>query len=396
MKETINSINVAILLSANALCWVIRIPMVLAMIMIFCVVLHWVTNRQFAYKNTLGLYLYCMLFFLFPLLLSINSIGNNIAQEYFLNYFVIGYAALLISQSKFNIKKSLIALSVISIIMIPTIVGMDLENADDTGVWMSVSYGVIRFIAALVLCLLLYKYKFNLITKIVLLLPVAFYSVLYATYASRGAILAIVVFFVFFLIVKGGKGSFAVAAFTALVGIVVFANFIPIVIALVGGLQSIGVDIYALDKILIKSDAGDVTNGREQLISVGFKMFMESPIWGHGVGAYEVRYGGGAYIHNIILQQLIEGGLLLFVPLALITLMSFRQIFNNSLPHETRLFLVLLMSTGLIELFFSNYFWRSQGYWFLIGYTLSIYNKQRLRNRLGLSMTSERIKKTTL
>ena len=78
MKETINSINVAILLSANALCWVIRIPMVLAVIMIFCVVLHWVTNRQFAYKNTLGLYLYCMLFFLFPLLLSINSIGNNI------------------------------------------------------------------------------------------------------------------------------------------------------------------------------------------------------------------------------------------------------------------------------------------------------------------------------
>lgn len=390
MKETINSINIAILLSANALCWVIPIPKILAMIMAFCVVVHWVTNKQFVYRNTLWLYLYCILFFLFPLLS-----GETITQKYFLDYIVIGYTALLVSQSFFSIKKTLVALSVISIILTPTIVGMNLEDAD-TGVWMSVSYGVIRFIAALLLCIILYKYKFNIITKLILLLPVAFYSVLYATYASRGALLAIVVFVVFFLIVKGGKGSIAVAAFATLAGIIIFVNFIPIVTALVSRLQSVDIEIYALDKILRASDAGDITNGREDLYSIGFNMFMESPIWGNGVGAYEVRYGGGeAYIHNILLQQLIEGGLFLFVPLTLLVILCLRQIFSNSLPQETRIFFVFLMATGLIQLIFSDYFWRSQGYWFMLGYTLSIYNTQQTSNRQATSTTPNKIRLTT-
>lgn len=383
MKETVNSINVAILLSANALCWVIQVPMILAMIMFFCVVVHWITNKKIAYGNTLWLYLYCILFFLLPLFLSSSITGENITQEYFLNFIVIGYAALLVSQSKFSIKKTLIALSVISIIMIPTILRMNLKDMD-VGGWMSFSYGVIRFIVALLLCIILYKFKLNIITKLILLLPIAFYSVLYAMYASRGAMLAIGVFIVFYLIVKGGKGSFAVAAFASVVGVIVFANLIPIVTALVSGLQSIGVEIYALEKLLVRADAGDITSGRDDLYSVGLEMFIKSPLWGHGVGAFEVRYGDGeTYVHNIILQQLIEGGLLLFIPLTLVVLQSFIQIFNKSLPQETRLFLVFLMTTGLIELLFSNYLWRAQGYWFLLGYTLSIYksNKQRFHNR---------------
>lgn len=390
MRETINSINIAILLSANALCWVIPISKILAIIMAFCVAVHWITNKQFACRNTVWLYMYCILFFLFPLLSSFNISVENITQKYFLDYIVIGYAALLVSQSEFSIRKTLIALSIISIILIPTIVGMDLENMD-VGVWMSVSYGVIRFIIALLLCILLYNYKYNIITKLILALPVVFYSVLYAAYASRGALLAVGIFIVFFLIVKGGKRSFSIAAFLTLLGIIIFANFIPIVTALVNGLQSIGVEIYALNKILFRADAGDITSGRADIYSNGVEMILESPIWGHGVGAYEVRYGDGeTYVHNIILQQLIEGGLLLFIPLTLIVLLSFKQIFSKTLPQEIRLFLVFLMATGLIELLFSNYFWRAQGYWFLLGYTLSIYNKQQPRNRQMTPMTQEK------
>lgn len=381
MRETINSVNVAVLLSANALCWVIHVPMIFAIIMIFCIFVHWITNRQVFYKNTIWLYFYCILFFLYPLFASANIIGENIPQTYFFNYIIVAYASFLLSQSVFSIKKTLLALSIISILLMPTIVGMDLEDADNTGIWMSVSYGVIRFIAALLLCVLMFKFKFNILTKIVLLLPVAFYSVIYATYASRGAMLAIVVFIIFLFIVKGGKRSLAFAVFASLVGIIVFANFIPIVIALVTGLQSIGVEIYALEKILIKSDAGDVTNGREGLFTVGLKMAMESPLWGQGVGAYENSIGGGAYIHNIFLQQMIEGGLLLFLPLTIITIMGIKQMFSNKLTQETRYFIAFLISTGLIELIFSNYFWRSQGYWFLIGYTLSLYSKQRVASR---------------
>lgn len=362
-KTLLNSIAVALLFAANALTWVLSINNAIVMIMAFIVGLYILFGNSWFPKRVLPLIIYLLVFFLVSFLLEGN---NETLQQYFLEFIMMGVVALMFSQVKIDIDTVIIALCFISIPVAPFIMRIDFLGDSNYGQWMGVSYGSIKFIIALLYTLLFIKTK--TLIKIIIILPLFFYLAFFLSFASRGAIVGVVVFVLFAVLIKRGKSftSNLTVIFTIVILSVVF--FMPLIDYLSNLMSKVGVEFYAIDKILAFSDSGrDLDNGRSDRIVDGFNMFLSSPIFGNGIAAFESKYRIG-YVHDLFVQQLLEGGLLLFLPLTLFLYMAFRIVLFNHYDTNTRMYIAFLISCNVIELLFSNYYWRVQGYWYLIGY----------------------------
>ena len=75
------------------------------------------------------------------------------------------------------------------------------------------------------------------------------------------------------------------------------------------------INIFAKTERLISS-TGDGTNGRIILWTAAAEGILKSPIWGHGWGSF-LMLTGQSHPHNIILELMYQGGLLLTIPILL-------------------------------------------------------------------------------
>ena len=74
--------------------------------------------------------------------------------------------------------------------------------------------------------------------------------------------------------------------------------------------QRLNINITIIEKsIRLLETRGELTNGRFYLYRVAFEGFIQSPVWGNGIGAYHIE--ALTYPHNLFLHLAYEGGLLL-------------------------------------------------------------------------------------
>lgn len=136
-------------------------------------------------------------------------------------------------------------------------------------------------------------------------------------------------------------------------------------------LDQIGINVKAIDKMVRMATMGEeLSNGRVRLWEQAFKDITASPLFGNGVSAYEKT--NGIYPHNFLIQVFHEGGVLYFIPILIVILKFFRLIFSNIQTKESKIFLIYLLFSGMIELLFSNVYWRNVYFWFFIGYVLNL------------------------
>lgn len=367
----INSIIAATVLTANAVIVVFPINFIVSFILIIGLISSLYFNRFKLIKRHKIL----IFFILFVFLLSFIYRGfeNDILNNYFLHFLVMGVTGIIVSQYEFDIKYFFCFLFVFAIICLPFFLGrnIDLNSGEN---YMGLTYALLKLIvAALVMLLLPYKNLYKIAALVVFLS----YMSQYVLFASRGAYVAIISF-VAFSIAMYVKISYRKFLFLSIPLIILFFYcFEPIINSLQSFLFSQDISVYAINKSINKMEFDDVDNGRYSIWIAGLSMFWDSPLFGHGIAAYEIVHHS-IYVHNVFVEMLIEGGIIVLFLFVVTFNYSLKMIFSNNMSYDEKLFMAFLVSTIIFPLCFSETFWHLQYFWFYVGYVLKKWHPNKL------------------
>lgn len=143
-----------------------------------------------------------------------------------------------------------------------------------------------------------------------------------------------------------------------------------VITGLVSFLESYGISISALNKIISLGDDGDVSNGRNELYTLAVNGFYESPLFGHGLDRFDARYPGTDYPHNFILQALYDGGLLLTLLLLLPLSLRIKRYFKKC-SYDDYVVFSLLFFASVPGALFSQDLWSNAVLWLCFGLLFS-------------------------
>lgn len=334
---------------------------------------------------------YFFFFFVFILYSLIKGEFNETVIKYLAEFLILGVPFIVASHLPFLSKIVLKTIIFISIIVLPLYLSeINLEflsYATDGEELMVISYNLIKMAIPAILMLYLDKH----IMIIVLSLSIFIFSALFVVnIGARGAILSLFIAIILSFIYRRNKSIKLISKPILILILLIFVlivYFYDIVNYCYDLLESNNIHSIALERIVVALDAesGSLSTGRDILFNKAINGFFDSPIWGNGIGSFDDY--SGRYPHNIFLQQLYEGGLLFGFPMVLISIFSLK-VMNSDINKSDRFLLIYLITTSVIHLIFSSYYWSSSIYWFLFGY--SIYNINIKNNicRLNYKITS--------
>ncbi len=146
--ETINSILISVMLACNSVAILLDfIPksvvfsIYVPFILIIGLNIGYLIKRN--YTHHFIFVVYVLLFFLIPFFL-----GNTESQliHYFLDFFIFGIPFLFLPFVPVNYKTVFKSLSILGLLLFPSLLKIDLIEEADSGIWMTISYNVIKFI----------------------------------------------------------------------------------------------------------------------------------------------------------------------------------------------------------------------------------------------------------
>ncbi|WP_413511896.1 O-antigen ligase family protein [Myroides odoratus] len=374
MKNKINSIGLAIFLCANPISWIFPVSNIIVFICLFSLVLLLLNNNITIFINKkLFVFVLIMVLFLFSYAYSLPD--RETFLLYFSSFLVFGLTGILYSSCEIDYKFFYYAVSLIAIISIPGIYLVEFKVFDSlvtaSGFYMGVSYGVLRLILALILTV---SFLHKRIFKIIAITVILYYLTFYFKYGTRGALLALLLFLALIFLEKRKLLKTRAIIISVILLFLVSFVFIDLLLLIKEILDNFGYNIKAIDKILMFNESQqDLSNGRGTLLGYAFLDILDSLFIGNGIAVFDEKYG--IYPHNFIIQVLYEGGLLYLIPMLIIIFRFFKIIVSNQYTKEYKIFLIYLFSAGIIELLFSNVYWRSVFFWLFMGVLLN--NKRK-------------------
>ncbi|MCD7855841.1 MAG: hypothetical protein LUG66_09565 [Clostridiales bacterium] len=194
----------------------------------------------------------------------------------------------------------------------------------------------------------------------------------------RGAMLTLMIGVVIIYLNRPGKKTKAITKWSTGKKALVVLGIIAAVLAVLNFnyliewtynlLAGWGINFGFITKFHYYIQSGNITDNREPYYELVKNTFFESPIYGKGVqtfGSYSAD--GAAYPHNYILQFLFEGGLLLMLPLAFVSLREIYRVMTAKYRNVDDLALRLcLLLVSVIPGFFSMNIWYNRSFWMLI------------------------------
>lgn len=136
-------------------------------------------------------------------------------------------------------------------------------------------------------------------------------------YGSRGPLLAIAICIAFFFMFscKGAKRGIHISGvktfFIIILAFVLVLNFWKVLEIFNKYMIQNDINIKFVEKMLRLHKQGDVLNGRDLDYDAAISGIRAHPIFGNGLSTFEY-YTGYAYPHNLVLQLLYDGGIVLF------------------------------------------------------------------------------------
>ncbi len=316
-----------------------------------------------------GFLIYILVFFAIS-----NAIYTDHIRLLTLHFVEYGVAGFLIAGTKYNVEKITRYTSLILLILIYPIIVLLQTNisvySDSLG--MGISYALLPPAVTAIIHLLYFRKRNDyLMYAAYLFSAYILYQIIVR--GIRGSILCILILF-FFVILNHERfrssfnirrGIILIVVFIGLLNIDYIFSFIA------NGLGSLGIHIRFIEKtIALGNVVGDVSNGRNNIYSVAIRDFIDSPIWGKGIGYFPELHGMN-YPHNIVLQVLGEGGLLLGIPIiGLLIRIVYYLIFGKLSDHNQRAYIILLASITIPAAFVSDELWNYQLLWLLFGVVL--------------------------
>jgi len=283
---------------------------------------------------------------------------------------------------KVNVEKILKYMMLFSVLVLP-ISGEFFEKGGfyyET-IGMSTTYNILPFVIAAALHFWYYKKNAGLLTWIGYAINI-YYLIQIVLYGNRGPLIALVALGLLLLLHKAvsetrmNKNALRTMIVTILAGallIYVINNFVDILIAVDGWLDSFGIEINALTKSIHKLRKGDLSNGRNWILEYTLKGINEHYLVGNGISTILYNSNGAVmYPHNLFYQLWYDLGVVVSVPMFyLVGRAAYITIFKSNLRKDYSVIMILLFTISIPRLCFSTEFWTTIPFWFLIMYTIS-------------------------
>ena len=242
---------------------------------------------------------------------------------------------------------------------------------------MDVSYAFLVPICATITYMCLYyredKKWDKVLTSVLCAINMVYFTQL-LQYGSRGPIFCVLLMIAFLYLIKYPK-TLGVRKKRNLVMILV-SGLIVLYFSLFSLLSTIsfvsklnGINLHFVDKIIELSSEGDITNGRDMINNITISGIIDNPIFGHGLDRFDANTGM-LYPHNIVLQLLYDGGIVLFSCLVIPLVKSISNLFKTCTIGEYAVFTVLFFSS-IPGAFFSGNLWNLARVWLFLGFMLS-------------------------
>lgn len=132
--------------------------------------------------------------------------------------------------------------------------------------------------------------------------------------------------------------------------------------------QLFNIDAYFITKTIRLLNAGDVSNGRNNIWGIAWNGFLRSPIWGNGFDSFQY-HTGIPYPHNFILQSLYDGGILFFIPMALIFIFGIYRAIKSGFKDNIAL-LIFFFGFGLVYSLLSQDMFNIFYLWTIVAFLL--------------------------
>jgi len=186
---------------------------------------------------------------------------------------------------------------------------------------------------------------------------------------STGGRGGLVTFFItnFFLLIITFK-KYALSLKRIVTGTVVVALIIIVGIFIWRWALNANVSISGMNRIMSFFVSGD-TAGRDSIYRRAIESFKESPIVGHGFGS--VFYELGEYSHNILLDAMVETGLIGSAVLITLIIFMFKRGIRLIRTDFSQCIWMLFMLQGLSNSLFSSYYLAHIPLWFGVAFLYS-------------------------
>ena len=375
-----NSWTVAIFIAQtsiiNIISSIISIPNISIILMLILLIKTLLNQKTIIlFKKRLYVYISILGFILFSAVLN----GTDFTKEYCLYFLSFGTVALIISSlyvdSRLVIKNIFIIMLVRTmqyyiiqknkLQLLASLIDKKLDYSYDS-IQMGIAFEFTH-VAILSLAILLYNkefkfsiaiYVFSFIELILSLAVIIFDCWTRGAYFSFG----IAAFFLILGKLKVGKLPVFISVICA--AVFVLLNMEKIITYIYSLMYNYGINIRALIKQTSLYSLNNSTNGRTYFYSLAWNMFKQSPVWGHGIGAFE-RVSGGIYVHDVFLEAMVELGLIGLILVVYIYYSHIKLIFSYNITYEMlyKITVFFMISFTLIT---SGTFWTSPIFWLAV------------------------------
>jgi O-antigen ligase len=318
------------------------------------------------------LIVYIMVFFIIS-----NVISNGYTRDLTLTFIEYGILGFFIGSFKFNIENATRYVSYILLgLSMPIFITIQhsIESTHNGVIEMGLSYAILPLVFASFVHFIYFRKNARLLTR----LSYAFSLILLiylALKGTRGVVLCIVILFILVKMntEKSRKRKYNFGAIlTIIFSFICIVNIESIFQILNNYFNSTNLNINFIQKSLrLISNKSDITNGRMLIYEVAWKGFLRSPLVGNGIGSFWDMYPSFKYPHNMFLQVLFEGGLLLGLPIILLTMWClYKVIFGKIKDQNYRIAAIMFVSCTIPAVMLSGELWGYQILWALFGMML--------------------------
>lgn len=337
-------------------------------------------RKSFITKPLIALSYILLLFFTKDFIIQSD---NEYLSRYFMNFLALGILGYRFGFLNISVERVLRYVCAISLLILPYLATLDVSSflsetgGVDYGAWMGISYGIVRFISALILYLLFYSQ--NRFQKTLIVFILVLYILFFMLYASRGAIVAILIMLIMAYLIKeeNKKRRIFKVFIISIIIFIVAISLDSIIKSIYNQFQYYGIDSFFIEKMMSMVDGSEgFSNGRSDLNKVAILGIIERPLFGNGIAVFEKPNDG--YVHNVFLQIFYELGLVPFIYYVTLFVLSLKVVLFSNYTKDIRIYIAFLFCSGCVELLFSSTFWTSQIFWIFLGVTTNVIIRKRV------------------
>lgn len=316
---------------------------------------------------------------------------SEVGTKYLTNFLIYGVLFLLIPLGNFDYNQVLKFVFYYGIILLPFYAKYDYSyDISDTRelseILMTMSYRMLPFILASIVVSLNRNNRAweRILGGVVAIL----YLLVFFMVGARGAITSLFAFIAIYYIISGKKSNNKRARLfvVSIAAVVFFLCFDVIIDYLFELLDARGISSRSIERMYYGQIQGDdVSTGRFKIYNMAFNEFLQSPIWGNGIGSFDAYKG--TMPHNIILQLMVEGGLIFVIPFMIIIIKGIKYIYVKGSRSDIGVFMLFIFCAGMIRLFLSYFLWGSHFCWLFVLMVLNI-NSFKKNERIGINNNS--------